>query len=80
MKFEDKCREWYRALPDELRAEARDTVGVIPEWMVVSLQRAEIPVVPCEIADGHTDHGYLMPAALILFLAALSQDPPQPAS
>jgi hypothetical protein len=73
MDFDDKCRAWFRSLPDELRAEVRGTVGLIPEWMVVSLERANIPVVPVELPGGNTESAYLMPTPLILFLADLER-------
>lgn len=73
MDFEDKCRAWFRALPDELRGEVRATVGLIPDWMVVSLERADIPVVPVHMTDGRKVDGYLMPTPLMLFLSDLPE-------
>ena len=69
--FDVKCREWFRSLPDELRAEVRATIGLIPDWMVVSLERADISVVAVHKTDGRRVDGYLMPSALMLFLAEL---------
>ncbi|MCU1366240.1 MAG: hypothetical protein JWL72_1422 [Ilumatobacteraceae bacterium] len=69
MTFEERCQEWYQSLPDDLRAEVRSVVGLLPEWMVVSLERVNIPVIPVDMTDGHNEHGYLMPTALMTFLA-----------
>lgn len=71
MDFDAKCRVWFHSLPDEFRAEVLSTVGMIPDWMVVSLERSDIPVVAVHITDGRKVDGYLMPAALMVFLADL---------
>ncbi|MCU1393165.1 MAG: hypothetical protein JWM34_1593 [Ilumatobacteraceae bacterium] len=75
MTFDERCRQWYCMLSDDLQAEAREVVGIMPDWMVVSLERADIPVIACEMTDGHVQHGYLMPTALMTFLDGVKTKP-----
>ncbi|MCU1393218.1 MAG: hypothetical protein JWM34_1646 [Ilumatobacteraceae bacterium] len=65
--FSEKCLAWYAALPDDLQAEVRGIVGIIPDWVVASLEAAGIPAVAVEVDGGPPL--YLMPTSLMLYLA-----------
>ena len=68
MDFQSKAERWFRTLPDELRQEARTTVGPLPRWIVDSLLDAGISPVPLELRAHDGAHAFMMPARLVEFL------------
>ena len=81
MDFDDRMRVWISSLTADQRRQALGVVGrEIPNWMVVSLRMAGLPVVPAELGVKPRHWGYLMPTIVTDALAefdrqAEMQDP-----